>query len=232
MKINLLDLLYPPKCVFCRELLKWGTEKWVCKPCSTEIEYISGNVCPQCGRPVEAKIKACHECRSSQKFFTHNHALFVYDGTIRDSIHRFKYNRSPQYSKYFASEFANRLHDEITRHQFLVGIPMHKSKMKSRGFNQADLLAKETSLLTNVAVLENTLLRVKNTKPQNALDKTSRLNNLQDAFVITSNNIIEGKRIILVDDIYTTGSTINECAKVLKEAGATEVNSITISVVE
>ena len=232
MKIGLLDILYPRKCVFCRELLRIESENWVCKDCLKEIEYITGNTCPRCGKPIEQKIKACYECRGFENFFTHNHALFTYEGMIRDAIRRFKYNRSPQHSKYFAEVLTNKFYDEIIQHDFLIGVPMYKAKIKGRGFNQADLLAKEISLLTSVPTLHNILLRTKNTKPQNALNRADRLGNLTNAFSLASNKIIEGKAILLVDDIYTTGSTINECARVLRIAGAKEVNSITISVVE
>ena len=232
MKINVLDLLYPPKCVFCRDILRLGKEEGICRTCSEEIEYITGEICPMCGKPVGKPIKACHECRSFESFFTRNYALFAYEGMVREAIHRFKYKRNPQYGKYFAKAMTQKFHAEITAHDFLIAIPMYHTKMKRRGFNQADILAKEISALTGVPTLDNVLIRTKDTKAQQALNRAARFNNLSDAFALTSDEHIKGKKILLVDDIFTTGTTINKCAKILNGSAAELINSLTISVVE
>ena len=224
----LIDWLYPPKCMFCQDILKVGVSD-LCDICKDELEFISGDVCPVCGIPKDKPNKACNGCRNMH--FSRNYALFLYDGNPREAIKRFKYKPRPQYAKYFGRLLAERFSDGISECDAIVGVPLHKDRERQRGFNQADLLAKEIAHNVDIIHLpKNSLLRVKQTKQQSSLGRHSRHNNIIDAFHVSDSNLFKGKTIALVDDIYTTGATLNECARIIKLAGATQVICISLSI--
>ncbi len=186
----------------------------------------------RCGKPLSNQRKEyCFDCESRSYNFTQGKALWVYGKLEKASIYRFKYQNKREYAKIYASELTQRYGTWIRNRkiQAIIPIPLHKSRKKKRGYNQAEILAKEMGKILGIPVYANLLVRVRDTKPQKTLDEAERKNNLKRAFKM-SENIVQLKYILLVDDIYTTGSTLDAAAAVLKAAGALQVYTCCISI--
>jgi len=224
-----LDLMFPPRCVICPTILPYNGPRVVCESCEGLLETIN-NGCVRCGAPAENEL--CADCinKTAHGFLDGNRALFVYDDAVKRMIHNLKYLNRPdvarglrgflrrdEYSAFFSSA------------DYFAFVPMHRGRASRRGYNQAELLAREASKITNIPLI-CALRRRRETKPQSGLDYVSRMSNLNGAFAACGNVDITMKNIIIIDDIYTTGATLNECAKVLKAEGAANVRGFTIAV--
>lgn len=171
------------------------------------------------------------DCGRKKHAFLQGKALWVYEEGIRESIYRFKYRDRREYAGVYASELAVRYGGWIKRQgiQAIVPVPLHKKRKRKRGYNQAELLAKELGRLLEIPVDTGLLVRVRDTKPQKTLNDIERKNNLKEAFK-TTQNIVQLNYILVVDDIYTTGSTLDAAAKALTDAGAKGVYTCCISI--
>ena len=158
-------------------------------------------------------------------------AALVYDEYVSRSIYRFKYNAKQEYAGYYANIIYNRLGDKIRSWdaKALIPVPIHKNRMKKRGYNQAYLIAKELSKLTGIPVENNLVKRKNETKVQKELGARERENNLKKAFIVNK-NVVELKSVVIIDDIYTTGSTVDSIASLLKEKGVRKVYFISLSI--
>lgn len=227
---GILDLLYPPRCPFCDKAVL--SKEGVCKECRKKIHKIKGPVCMKCGKPLSNPRKEyCFDCERKTFAYSQGKALWVYEKEVKASIYRFKYQNKREYGKVYASEMAEYFEPWIRRKkiQVVIPVPLHKKRKKKRGYNQTEILAKEIGRILDLPVYTDVLIRMRNTKPQKMLNDTERKNNLKGAFK-TIENIVQLKYILLVDDIYTTGSTVNAAAEALKEAGAAEVYTFCVSI--
>lgn len=230
---KLLDLIYPPKCIFCEEIIVIGQPKWICEKCRDNIEIISGHRCLKCGKPLDNTDNLCKICLQYQFLYKKGYCLLYYDGFTREAIHRFKYNNHPEYAKGFSKLIYEYSEDKsFFEADCFIPVPMFPKKRKKRGFNQAELIAYELSKLTNIPIFNDVLFRIKDTKKQSQLNFAERKNNVKNAFKAQNSAKITNKNILLIDDIYTTGSTINECADVLIKEGAKNVYSYCLSIVK
>ncbi|MCR5202910.1 MAG: ComF family protein [Lachnospiraceae bacterium] len=224
------DIFYPARCPICDGVRPVG-ERGFCEKCKDKPRIIYEPYCMKCGRETDAGEEYCEECRGKDFNFERGRALCLYDTNMRHSVSNFKYHKRQEYASSYAKLMYEELGDFMARinPSFLVPIPIHRSRYYKRGYNQAELLARELSLLTGIP-WDNLLIRVKNTTRQKELDKEERRSNLREAFSINpEKNINSGiDRIMLVDDIYTTGSTLDECAFILKKAGVKEVYFVTL----
>lgn len=228
---KILDWIYPPRCMVCLSIIPLYEEKWVCKYCKESLVALTLINCIKCGRTVEHKGMTCNECRKKELSFVKNYAVYPYDEIISTIIKNFKYGNHPQYSKGLGYLMANYYKDNFfEKIDFIIPVPMHKKKQKERGFNQADLLAKELSKLVNVDYIEDLIIRTKNTKAQNSLNASERKNNMENAFKLNEKYLVNGKIFLIVDDIYTTGSTIDACSKILLSNGSKSVFGFTLSI--
>ena len=230
MKIDLLlDLIFPGRCAVCDTVLPWG-EKEICKDCKTKIEYLDGATCFKCGKPVDPKEEYCQDCQTKKHYFVCGAALFSYE-YIRLSLYRFKYLGRREYAHFYGRQMAYRMEEK--RKQWmpdaLIPIPLHKKKMKKRGYNQAELIARELGRCWGIPVITNLVIRSKNTKPMKEIIGTDRQNNLKKAFKLGVNDV-KLETIIVIDDIYTTGSTIDAVSKLCLEAGIRNVYFLTVSI--
>lgn len=207
----ILSLIYPDKCIFCGDIIPLNCEdKFVCNDCIETLPYYDS-------KTDTDKIKN----------FT---AVFYYLGKVKNTIHRFKFRYHPEYSQKLGEFMEQKIRFmNITEYDCIVAVPMYYKKEKRRGFNQANLLAKELSKRTGIDLAENLLIRTKATKPQLELNHIQREENVKDAFKVINKGCFKGKRIILIDDIYTTGSTAKSCIDILKIDGADEVFVFTLS---
>lgn len=223
MKEKCLHLIFPPRCALCGEVL--AVEEWAqgfCADCQKEIPYIAKKRCPHCGGRTET-AGFCDGCLKPYAF-TSACAAFPY-AKIRDAIHLFKYEGGIQIGKSLGRLMAAYLlqyHEELlVQTDVMLSVPLHARKEKQRGFNQTHILCEEISAATGLIFQKDGILRKRETIAQSTLDPGERKENLKDAFAVAAD--FKGKRILLVDDIFTTGATCNECARALYRAGAKAV---------
>ncbi len=186
-----------------------------------------------CGRPLQhPEDELCVACRERRHRFDRGIALYRYDDAMSSSIFRFKYGGRQEYAEFFSREMVRFLWQDIRRlsPQGLTAIPLHPKRERKRGFNQAALLASRIGALTGIPVYSDLLLRVRETLPQKTLDAAGRMKNLKKAFKMARNDV-KLDSIMVIDDIYTTGSTVDEAAMVLKHAGIRTVYVLTLSAV-
>ncbi|KXL52025.1 ribose-phosphate pyrophosphokinase [Anaerotignum neopropionicum] len=225
-----LNVLYPPYCVLCGELL--SIEEWemgLCKSCGENIPYLKGNRCKFCGKELEFG-EVCHSCLENNPVFERGISAFYYEA-LKDGIARFKFDGAKKDGKIFGrlmGEFLRSYHkDWIEEIDFMTSVPLHPLKEKERGFNQAEILCSSIHESTGIGYQKNILTRTKPTTPQSKLSAKERRENLRNVF--TAQNC-EDKCILLVDDILTTGATLNECSRALYRQGAKKVEIFCLSV--
>ena len=230
MKVNFwLDVIFPRRCAVCDTILSLGKEE-VCKDCKKKIEYSSLNTCFKCGKPVKEAEEYCYDCRRKEHYFKQGAALFPYE-YIRHSLYRFKYSGRIEYASFYARQMAGVLDEKrrLWKPQALIPVPLHKRKEKKRGYNQAELIARKLGEYWRLPVITNLVVRCKNTRPMKEIVGTDRQNNLKKAFKLGINDV-KLNTIIIIDDIYTTGSTIDAVSKVCLEAGIENVYFMTVSI--
>lgn len=219
----LLEALYPPTCPICDIVVEKPAA--ICPDCRKKLHYIHSPRCLKCGKPVEAEeTELCFDCQRKPHEFYQGAALWTYTEETRQSIYRFKYENCRIYSEVYGEELVKHLGSlvELWKGEALIPVPIHARKQRQRGFNQAQLLAEAAGRALNLPVDAQLLKRSRYTRPQKELDDSQRRKNLEKAFIIEK-NVVQYKRIILVDDIYTTGATIDACARALKEKGVERV---------
>ena len=170
-------------------------------------------------------MEYCFDCKKRSFHYLRGYPCIKYDKNMSKSIAAFKFKGKKEYAQFYIDEILNMYETQFRREKFdvLIPIPLHVSKYNERGFNQAELIAEGISKRLQVPIDTNVLVRIRKTLPQKELDEKERLRNLQKAFELAKNIQTKYERILLVDDIYTTGSTIEACANLLVQSGVTEV---------
>ena len=230
-----LALLFPAGCVYCHAPLNRARVPHFCDPCWSEFAPVRGAVCPTCGRPLgspEALIASPgHECRACRQFPPHfDQALSagVFEGQLREAIHCYKYRPALSLGRPLAEWMANQIRVVDTL-DVVMPVPLHRKRLKQRGFNQALLLAQVIAERSGLPLVYDSLLRIRDTRPQVDLSGADRTKNVRGAFSVALPATVQDKRILLVDDVLTTGATMNECARELKQAGASSVTALTLA---
>lgn len=222
-------LLFPRRCPICDEIIT--DDNLICKECITIPRRVSQPRCFRCSKHIDSfNEEYCEDCKKSTKSFSRGLALYEYD-SVKDSINNFKNNSRPEYGVFYADRIAKYLGEEIKEFKAdaLIPIPLHKSKFLKRGYNQSEILARHLSKSLGIPVAGDVLIRQKKTKEQKKLSDEQRQKNLTGAFHITEKGV-KLDTVILVDDVYTTGSTLDEAGKVLLEAGIKKVYFVTVAV--
>ena len=235
-----LDFLYPRRCPVCDGIVpvfefrdgKLRPAGTIHRNCHRKIEYIRGNTCAKCGKPLSGDIDAeyCSDCRRTHHVFDAGMSVFRYR-TIAGSIYRFKYLGRREYAAFYAKATKRLLGEKIARLgiDVIVPVPMYRPKELKRGYNQASVYAGALSRELEIPVREDLIKRVRNTAPMKELDAQSRRNNLKKAFIVAENDV-KFKYVLIIDDIYTTGSTIDEIAHEFRVAGAAKVYFLTLAI--
>ena len=214
-----LNIIYPPRCILCEKIIPIKNN-YICKKCSYEDYLIKGNRCQKCSRSLQhSEKKLCKDCENQNLSYEKGFALFEYKGKIKGALYRLKYSRDKEVGKAFGNIISRYYKNEIQRLSIdlIIPVPIHPNKIRKRGYNQAQVIAKQISINLNIPLRNDVLIRIKDTKPQSKLSKKQRNNNLVDAFKLNKQINEKVKNILIVDDIYTTGSTIENCCKVLKQ---------------
>ena len=219
----LLDLAFPRRCPVCDRPVK-PSNAYICSECRDKLVYIKEPRCRKCGKQLEkAENEYCYDCGSKRHIYDRGAALYSY-GSIRLSLYRLKYGGRQEYAVFLGQDMAGRLGREILswKPDALVPVPLHPAREKKRGYNQAALLAAELGKQLDIPVLMDFVERTRNTRPQKELEGAKRQNNLKKAFKIVQNDV-KLNTIVIIDDIYTTGSTIDAVAQACREAGVKHV---------
>lgn len=228
MKNSLLRLLFPLRCPVCDGIVRHSEGK-ICAHCEPRLKLLTPPWCLKCGKKVEDGMSLCEDCQRTGHTYDRGRALYEY-ASAAPGLYRFKYSGRQEYADFYADQAAEYLGEFIksVNPDALIPIPLHPKRKNKRGYNQAEVLALRIGEKMDIPVYSDLLLRSRNTRPLKRLSRQERQNNLKNAFIIRQNDVKLGVTI-LIDDIYTTGATIDEAAGVLKAAGAREVYFLSLA---
>ena len=240
-----ISILFPHRCPLCDGVLplyprykaplpeKDKADVWTHPSCYARLRGVSEPFCLCCGIPLAREKALCRRCEAGGFTFKQNLPLWPYDDIVRESLSRFKYHGRQQYAVYYARAWYSQYRDYLSfiRPDALIPVPIHAGRLRTRGYNQAALLAAELEKLSGIPLRDDLLLRVKHTGAQKELGAEARLANMQNAFRLKKK--AEGlKRVLLIDDIFTTGSTLESISRLLAGAGVAEIYTASVAIVE
>lgn len=186
-----------------------------------------GPSCSKCGTPLVSDLSlTCGECHKNEPAFDKAQCFGLHEGALQKAISLFKFHGIKRLSYPLSEKI---LLKQLPQADMLLPVPLHKKRLKYRGFNQSALLGKYIAQRSGMPLTLNTLVRIKNTIPQVGLSAVDRELNIKNAFDVISEEKVKGKKIMLVDDVFTTGATVRECSRVLKRAGAEKVYVVTLT---
>ncbi|MGQ9696952.1 MAG: ComF family protein [Armatimonadota bacterium] len=220
-----LDLVYPPVCCVCDRV----GDDYVCQSCIQLVSPVPEPHCDVCGQPYVLGI--CPECTAQPPAFLRARAAALFDGVLRDAIHALKYEARPNLAAPLGKLLSAYVlaHPEPTEVDAVVPVPLHRQRERRRGFNQSALLAQHIADVLGVPLLERVLIRCANTPPQVGLDRAQRRTNVASAFQVPDTSQVAGLRLLLVDDVMTTGATCGAASEALLAAGARSTQVLTLA---
>jgi len=229
---SVIDTILPPRCAGSGDIVE--IQGAVSPNFWDKLQFIEKPFCKRCAIPFnfESDENAiCPHCLAEDPFYDESRAAVVYNDASRRIILNFKFNDKTHYVHTFVPWMLRAGKELIDKSDYIIPVPLHPKKLRMRKFNQSALLAHEISKKTGVKYIPEGLIRIKNTTPQKGLNKKQRLENISGAFAIADDYLdaFANKNILIIDDIFTTGATLNECARILKNAGALNVYILTIA---
>ncbi len=221
---KLIDLLFPPCCAGCG---MWG-ERY-CQSCFTKTRTITSSICQHCGEPLKnSNGSICERCQVSEIFYSAVRSWAIFEDPIKTAIHNLKYKRNIGLGEVLADPLAFLLDLCDWNIDLITAVPLDSKRLKERGFNQSVLLARPLAWISKISFNDQALTRIRYTRPQVGLTRGEREKNMEGVFEADS-KIAKGKIILVVDDVITTGSTLNECSKALLDSGADQVFGLTLA---
>jgi len=226
---KILDILFPKgySCMVCNREI-FDNPYWICEECEKKLPYLKGNLCLHCSDNVLGAGNYCKRCKGRKFICDRAISPFEYNGIVKKLILGLKYSNKRYYAEGVAKFMADCVIKNELEFDYILPVPLCEKRLKSRGYNQALLLTNEISKILNKPVLENVLIRVKETPTQTILNTQERLENMKDAFKVKDKKIIKNKTLLIIDDVYTTGATIDSCCKVLKDSGSSKIYCVTV----
>lgn len=224
LALAILDAVFPCRCLLCGETLDRCVA--VCPSCRTGLPFIEGRTCRLCSKPVSEALESdiCLDCRGERPKFSELRAFLFYDEEVRTLVHALKFQGRHSVASAMAEMVAGRADPSWFLCDGLVPVPLHPSRLAERGYNQAELLAHGLARRFGLRVFPSVLVRTKATRPQSSLAGSERAENVHGAFRLTrAARRLEGKSVILVDDVVTTGETVRAAAKELAKAGLADL---------
>lgn len=221
--------LYPNKCIICGRFCGEGL---TCPGCSVLLDSIREPRCLICGKHLmDGEETICGDCKKKKHIYDYGLGAFEYTEEIKQCVHDLKYNGVKIYGTYLGREMGRRYRNEISRMSVdgIIPVPIHKKRYIKRGYNQAAVIAEAIGKEVGIRVYDNYLMRNKNTLAQKGLSDEERKKNVEKAFII-ANDVVKLRKVLIIDDIYTTGATIDECARVLKAAGCQAVYYLSVCI--
>jgi ComF family protein len=223
-------MLYPPRCLGCAEFLG-GDSGPFCDACSPALLRLDGPACPRCGVELGPDVgsRLCTRCQVSPPPYARCASAYGYGGALRDAIARFKYEGAVHFAPRLAGLGAASFAPLAEGAHAALPVPLHLSRLRRRGYNQSLLLALGLARPHRVRVLRDCLRRDRDTPPQVDLEASSRRENVRGAFSVRRPDLVQGRAVVLVDDVLTTGATVSECASALLASGASQVRVFTLA---
>ncbi|MDD5067218.1 MAG: ComF family protein [bacterium] len=222
-----IHFILPNYCHICDKKLSHGDTNCFCSSCWEKLELTGKDFCRKCGKRIITPDGVCRECSNKRFDYQEIRSVGVYEGTFREAIHLYKFSSRWKMAHDFTRLILKRIEDDFLRgNDVLIPVPLARDRLMERGFHQTFFITRLLSQELGIPVLKKALIKVRNTQAQSGLKKEERLVNLKEAFRTTARSLplIRGKRILLFDDVYTTGATVQECSRTLKEAGAGRIN--------
>jgi len=231
---TVLDFFLPAKCPLCGLWSDSSAPDRPCPTCLAQVNFFSSPRCFRCGIgfPSPSDVDhLCSECLTQERHFSRARAVCVYEGAIMEAISRLKYGGLTRLAKPLGNLLAEYQDPDfpLSENDLLIPVPLHPRRLRERGFNQSLLLARQVSRRRSIPLNFTALRRARQTQPQTQLSGAERRKNVRGAFEVGKREAVEGKRILLIDDVFTTGATVQECASVLREARAGEVHVLTLA---
>ncbi len=223
---NILNVFYPRCCPVCQKILK-DQNRMICPECENKLHPVGHPRCFLCGKPVN-EGEYCRDCEKHPHLFDQGRGIFIYDELMRRSVTRYKYYGCREYGDFYAAAMYRFGRNELLRWkpQLIVPVPVHKTKLRMRGFNQSQYLAEGISRYSQIPTDSDLVHKIHKTPSQKKLNAVQRRKNLETAFLVTRR--IREKRILIVDDVYTTGSTMDAMAACLRKKGAEKIYFLTL----
>jgi ComF family protein len=222
---KIIKLIYPDTCGFCDKILN---NEYTCEDCRL-LYTINTKTCDICGKEVEEISNRCLGCLHKHVHYSKLVYAFNYKDIVRKRIIEYKFRNKKYLFRCFAENLSKKLVQLNIKFDIIIPVPIHRKRLRKRGYNQSYLIAKEVSKILNNKLVYNLLFKIKNTVPQRILNEKQRRQNVKQAYAVKDNQKIKNKVILLIDDIFTTGATVDECSKKLREAGAKDVIVATIA---
>ncbi|MBI5097926.1 MAG: ComF family protein [Nitrospirae bacterium] len=224
---NFLNILFPETCPVCQNPATDHKTAPICSDCWQSVSPYEGPICQKCGKPLVSDVSTtCGECLEDEPAFSYARSFGLYEGVLKKAISLLKFYGIKRLSKPLSDII---LRIDMPRVDAVIPVPLHEKRLRQREFNQSALLAKYLAESLGIAVLLNCLIKIRDTAPQVGLSSKDRRKNIKKAFEIRRTEMIEGKNIILIDDVVTTGATVRECSNVLKKAGVENIYVITLA---
>ncbi len=224
---NFLRILFPESCPVCTNPSTDHRTAPICTECWQAIAPYEGPACQKCGKPLASDVSiTCGDCLEDEPAFEWVRGFGIYDGALKKAITIFKYHGIRRLSKPLSDMM---LDIKIPQAEAIVPVPLYKKRFRGREFNQSALLAVHLSRQTGIPVVLNSLVRIKDTVPQVGLSAKERRENIKNAFAVIGRELIQGKDVVLIDDVFTTGATVRECSRVLKKSGAGNIYAVTLA---
>ena len=230
-----LDFILPTSCSFCNSSVGGSRIPYFCASCWSDFSFIDGPACPLCGKPFESPealsqspSHLCLSCRQTPPTFDQALSVGYFEGPLREAIHQFKYRPCRALGRPLALWMTKNIRP-VDGIDSIIPVPLHTSRLRQRGFNQALILAHVISKTFTLPLSYDNLKRVRPTRPQVELSGEERIKNVAGAFALRRPDELKDLDVLLIDDVFTTGATMNECARVLKDAGASRVTALTIA---
>jgi ComF family protein len=232
---RLLHAILPVDCAACGAALTDDPVPFFCRACWASVKPLAGPACPGCGLPFAADTALtyspehrCLSCRQNPPAFTRAWSCHAYEPPLQQAIHLFKYRGRIVLAGALGA-LLRKAGPDMPEADVIMPVPLHPSRLREREYNQALLLADELNRDLRLPLVYDNLVRLRATPPQTELSRSERLANLRRCFAVQRPDKVEGRRVLLVDDVMTTGTTINECAKVLRKAGAADIYAVTLA---
>lgn len=231
MKIidRVVDLIFPRRCAVCDNILSLS-KRYICDDCKGKIVYVEEPTCLKCGKTIEKEAEYCLDCTRRKHKYIQGKSVFDY-GSISDSLYRFKNKGRVEYGKFYALEIMKKNGNWLRSisPDVIVPVPVHSSRLFDRGYNQAEVVAKELSKLSGIPVDNSLIIREKRTAPLKDLTLSQRQDYLKKGFKVTQKGV-KLETIVILDDIYTTGSTIDEIADTILRSFNCKIYFLTITI--
>lgn len=225
---RILDILYPRRCPVCHDIIAGGKTN-VHARCLDELTFVMEPRCKKCGKQIDMNVEYCFDCGRKRHYFTEGYSILIYEQKMQESMTYFKFHGRKEYGEFYG-ELLLRLAGETVKRwkpEIIIPVPIHRQRKNIRGYNQTEIISQILSAGLSIPIQTNLIKRVKKTTAQKELNIDERKRNMANAFVVNPDTV-RHRNVLIVDDIYTTGSTIDEIAKVLLERGVEKVFFVTV----